>query len=140
MNVLVACPSLSVLFSSAKGVFCQATRSRFGSIQTGWAKPVSNRFGCSVNGAIDSVLEVHEGTMYTSACRFLNSLTKQCLTGLDTSQTGLLLGNMDANALFEHLQCTSITSTCRDVSCNLYLFTLLRVPALRHFLHVDLIN
>ena len=35
MNVLVACHSLSVLLSAAKGVFCQATRSRFGSTQTG---------------------------------------------------------------------------------------------------------
>ena len=31
-------------------------------------------------------------------------MTKQCLTGLDNSQTGLLLGNIDANALFEHLK------------------------------------
>ena len=52
MNVLVACYSLSVLLLAAKGAFRQATRSRFCSTQISLAKAVSNRFGCSVNGAI----------------------------------------------------------------------------------------
>ena len=34
----------------------------------------------------------------------MDTPTKQCLTDLDTRQTGLLLGNMDANAFFVHLQ------------------------------------
>ena len=36
------------------------------------------------------------------------------------------------------LTSTTITSTCRDLSCNSYGSRLLTIPALRHFLHVDL--